>query len=94
MYRPDLIAFVTPAFWLGSFGVELDFRYMSELSRVAVYPLDERVPTKIYDFRIMYELDNIRFQFLIRNMMNYNYTVSERVLGDIRNFAVSVSGNF
>lgn len=94
MYRPDLIAFVTPGLWLGPVGFELDFRYMSELKRVAVYPLDERVPTKIYDFRIMYELSKFKVQFLIRNMMNYNYTVSERVLGEIRNFAVSLSGNF
>ena len=94
LYRPDLTAFVAPSAWLGPIGFELDFRYMSRLKKVAVFPLDERVPTKVFDFRIMYEWSRLRFQFLVRNMLNYNYTVSERVLGEIRNFAVSLSGNF
>lgn len=94
LYRPNLIAFIAPSVWSGPLGVELDFRYMSRIERVAVYPLDERVPTKVFDLRIMYECSKIRLQFLVRNLLNYNYTISERVLGDIRNFAVSISGDF
>jgi hypothetical protein len=93
LYRPDVIAFVAPSLWLGPFGLEMDFRYMSRISKVAVYPLDERVPIKVFDFRVMYEWSKIRFQFLIRNMLNYNYTISERVLGEIRNVAFSISGD-
>ncbi|MBN1480211.1 TonB-dependent receptor [candidate division KSB1 bacterium] len=93
-YRPNLIAFVAPSLWIGSLGVELDFRHMSRIQRVAVYPLDERVPTNVFDFRIMVKWSTLQLQFLIRNMLNYNYTVSERVLGEIRNFAVSISGDF
>ena len=94
LYRPDLIAFVAPSIWAGPLGVELDFRYMSRIEQVAVYPLDERVPTKVFDFRLMVEWSRLRLQFLIKNMLNYNYTISERVLGEIRNFAISISGDF
>ena len=94
LYRPNLIAFVAPSFWAGPLGLEMDFRYMSRLDKVAVYPLDERVPTKVFDLRVMLEWSTFRLQFLVRNLLNYNYTVSERVLGEIRNFAVSVSGDF
>ncbi len=94
VYRPDFIAFVSPAFWNGPFGVQMDFRYMSRLQAVAVFPLDERVPTKVFDLRFHYLWKKLSFQFLIRNALNYNYTVSERVLGEIRNFALALSGNF
>jgi len=93
VYRPNFIAFVSPGFWNGPFGVEMDFRYMSRLEKVAIYPLDERVPTKLFDIRFNYLWKKLNFQFLIRNALNYNYTASERVLGEIRNFALAVSGN-
>ncbi|MBN1464754.1 TonB-dependent receptor, partial [candidate division KSB1 bacterium] len=92
LYRPDLIAFVAPSLWLGNFGFEFDFRYMSRLDKVAVYPLDERVPVKLFDIRLMAELSRFNVQFFIRNLLNYNYTVSERVLGEMRNFGVSFGG--
>lgn len=92
IYRPNFIAFVSPGFWSGPFGIEMDFRYMDRLQKVAVYPLDERVPTKLVDLRLNYMWKKLTFQLLLRNALNYNYTVSERVLGELRNVALAVSG--
>lgn len=94
VYRPNLIANLSPSLWLGPMGLECDFRYMNRLKKVALFALDERVPTKILDCRLIYDWKNIRLQLLVRNALNYNYTVSERVLGEIRNVAFSISGNF
>ena len=94
LYRPQLIAYVSPSIWLGPVGLEADFRYLSRLQRVAVFPLDERVPIKVLDVRLNYFWKSLKIQLLIRNALNYNYTVSERVLGEIRNFAISVGGSF
>ena len=65
---------------------------MDRLQKVAVYPLDERVPTKLVDLRLNYMWKKLTFQLLLRNALNYNYTVSERVLGELRNVALAVSG--
>jgi outer membrane receptor protein involved in Fe transport len=94
VYRPNFIAFLSPGFWNGPFGVEMDFRYMDRLQKVAIYPLDERVPTKLFDLRFNYLWNKLNFQLLVRNVFNYNHTVSERVLGEIRNVAIAVSGSF
>ncbi len=94
LYRPRFISYFTPSFTYGSFVLETDFRYQGKIQRVAIYPLDERVPTKIWDVRLMYQMNHINFQFNIRNALNYNYTISERVLGEIRNFSLSISGDF
>ncbi|MDZ7721732.1 MAG: TonB-dependent receptor [candidate division KSB1 bacterium] len=93
-YRPRFTAFVSPAFQWKNIHVHADYRTMSRLDRVAVYPLDERVPTKVLDLTFEYQWNSYRFQFLIKNALNYNYTVSERVLGEIRHFALSVWGRF
>ncbi|RPH92399.1 MAG: TonB-dependent receptor, partial [Calditrichaeota bacterium] len=92
-YRPHFIAFAAPAFWWGAWGFEVDFRYMSRLRKVSVYPLDERVPVKLVDLRLHYTFKPISLQLVVRNALNYNYTVSERVLGEIRSFSAVLSGN-
>ncbi len=93
LYRPRFIAYISPSFSLGAFSLEADYRYMSRLEKVAVFPLDERVPTRVWDVRLMYKWKNYKLQFDIRNALNYNYTVSERVLGEIRNYSLSLSGD-
>ncbi|MBN2413794.1 TonB-dependent receptor [candidate division KSB1 bacterium] len=93
-YRPKFIAYFSPAFYYGAFTFEADYRYMSKLRKLAIYPLDEQVPTKVWDLRWSYNWSSFKFQFMIKNALNYNYTVSERVLGEIRNYGFSVSSNF
>ncbi len=91
-YRPRFLAFFTPKLQTGNFSLEADYRYAARLARILVYPRDEQVPTKVWNVRLGYEWHGINFQLLINNVANYNYTVSERVLGEIRNYALSVSG--
>ncbi len=92
LYRPRFIGSFSPFIQLGHFTAGADYRYIGRIERVAVYPLDERVPAKIWDLRVGYRLQNWDLQFVVRNAVNYNYTVSERVLGEIRNFMLAISG--
>ncbi len=94
IYRAKFLGYISPGLYYGPFALEADYRYMSEIKKVAVYPLDEKVPTKIWDIRLNYRWNALTFQIQIKNALNYNYTVSERVLGEIRNFMFSVSGDF
>ena len=85
---------MSPVFNWGAWQASADFRYMSRLDRVAVYPADERVPTKVWDARLGYRWNDFTLQLVVRNALNYNYTISERVLGEIRNVALSIQGEF
>lgn len=92
LYRPRFIASISPNLQLGRFTAGADYRYVGRVEKVAVYPLDERVPAKIWDVRLGWRLQNWDFQFIVRNALNYNYTTSERVLGEIRSFMFAISG--
>jgi len=90
MYRPRFVGILSPSLSMGGFSFLADYRYMSRIERVAIYPLDERVPMKVLDLHWRYRWRKLHFQFDVRNALNYNYTVSERVLGEIRNFVFSI----
>ncbi len=92
LYRPRFIASISPNLQLGRFTAGADYRYVGRVEKVAVYPLDERVPAKIWDVRLGWRVQNWDFQFIVRNALNYNYTTSERVLGEIRSFMFAISG--
>ena len=92
LYRPRWIGYLGTTLQLNRFTLEGDYRYISRLENVALFPLDERVATHIVDLRVGYPWKRLLFQFIIKNGFNYNYTVSERVLGEIRNFSFSLSG--
>jgi len=94
LYRPRFIASFSPALQWNAFSCGADFRYLSRLLKVAVYPLDERVPTKIWDVRAGYRWSRLQAQIVVRNAWNYNYTVSERVLGEIRSFMLVLNAEF
>ncbi len=94
LYRPRFIASLSPSLRWQGFTMGADYRYMGRIEKVAVYPLDERVPTKIWDLRCGYRFGKIDVQVVARNALNYNYTVSERVLGEIRNYLLAISGDF
>ena len=94
LYRPRFIGVFSPFLQLGRWTAGADYRYSSRIKKVAVYPLDERVPTKIWDLRLGCRLQNWELQFIVRNALNYNYTVSERVLGEIRNYMFAITGEF
>ena len=59
--------------------------YMSRSDRVQVFPLDDRVPMRLWNMKVNYQWDFILFTGGIHNLFNYNYTTRERLLEPIRN---------
>jgi iron complex outermembrane receptor protein len=93
-YRPRFTAFVSPSLSFGPATLEADYRYMSRYETVTFFPFDERVPQKILNLRLLYRLGQLSMQLAVKNAINYNYTPVERVLGEVRNFAFAISGEF
>jgi iron complex outermembrane receptor protein len=93
-YRPKFTAFVSPSLSLGPATIELDYRYAARYAKVALFPLEERVPQEVVDARLIYRWRKFTFQLSVKNAINYNYTVVERILSEIRNFSFSIYGEF
>ncbi|MCI0696796.1 TonB-dependent receptor [candidate division KSB1 bacterium] len=93
-YRPRFTVFISPSLSFGPATLEADYRYMSRYETVTFFPFDERVPQKVLNLRLLYRLGQLSMQLAVKNAINYNYTPVERVLGEVRNFAFSISGEF
>lgn len=93
-YRPKVIAFINPFIRYGSWEFHADYRYASRIENVKLYYYDERVPQKVWNFRLIYHLGNVDFQLAVNNAFDYYYTQIERTMGEIRNFTVGVTGAF
>lgn len=93
-YRPDLIAYLNPSLHVGSWELHADYRYSSRIKAVKLYQYDDRVPQKVWNFRMIYHLANIDFQLAINNALDYYYTEIERSMGEIRNYTISLIGEF
>jgi outer membrane receptor protein involved in Fe transport len=91
-YRPRFVGHFSPMLQWGPWELALDYRHISRLQKVTVYPLDERVATQVWDAHASYRWRKMRFQVDVRNALNYNYTISERVLGELRNYLFTVAG--
>jgi hypothetical protein len=89
-----VIAFINPFIRYGSWEFHADYRYASRIENVKLFYYDERVPQKVWNFRLIYHLGNIDFQLAVNNAMDYYYTQIERTMGEIRNFTVGVTGAF
>ncbi|NOZ60220.1 MAG: TonB-dependent receptor [Calditrichaeota bacterium] len=81
-------------FDLGKFDFGIDFRYVSKLDSVKVYPTDKRVPQKVWDARVSYKMDRVTLSFNINNLFNYSYTQIERNMAPVRHYVFSVNGRF
>jgi len=93
-YRPDLIAYLNPSLHFGSWEFHADYRYASRIESVKLFQYDDRVPQKVWNFRMVYHLANIDFQLAINNALDYYYTEIERSMGEIRNYTLSIIGEF
>ncbi|MDZ7369932.1 MAG: TonB-dependent receptor [candidate division KSB1 bacterium] len=88
-YRPKSLATLSAAYTFGSFEAGADFRYVSRIERVEVYPNDERVPQKVLDLRAAWKRGSLRLALNVNNVFNYNYTQMERTLMPIRHYVLS-----
>ena len=93
-YRPKLIAHINPSLCLGPWEFHADYQYASRIEAVKLYYYDDRVPQKIWNFRLIYHLTNLDFQIALNNALDYYYTQIERSMGEIRNFTIGVTGEF
>lgn len=93
-YRPKLIAYFNPSIHLGSWELHADYRYASRIEVVKLFQYDDRVPQKVWNFRLIYHLANLDFQLAINNAFDYYYTEIERSMGEIRNFRFGIAGEF
>jgi outer membrane receptor for ferrienterochelin and colicins len=93
-YRPKHLFTCSISFGYGNFEAGMDYRYISRLDSVKVYPTEDRVPQKVLDSRISYELNNITITANINNLLNYQYAQIERNMMPMRHFVLSVTGRF
>jgi len=93
-YRYRVVSLVTPFLRWGPVEVEADYRYANRLDEVEVYPYDQRVPQKVVNLRLRYRLGILTLIASVNNLFNYNYTVIERNMGEIRNASLSVFFEF
>ncbi|MBC7187124.1 MAG: TonB-dependent receptor [Calditrichaeota bacterium] len=93
-YRARHLFTGTVTFTQGPLRVGVDYRYVSRLERVKVYPRDQRVAQKVADLRLGYRLLGNDISFDIGNLFNYNYTQVERTLMPIRHYTMTISRTF
>ncbi len=93
-YRPRVIAYLNPSVQLGHLELHADYRYASRIESVKLFQYDERVPQKVWNFRLIYHHNNLDFQLAVNNALDYYYTQIERTLGEIRNYSFGVTGEF
>ena len=92
-YRPRWSGQLSPSVHLGRVHLRVDYRYASRLEQVTVYASDQRVAQHELNLRLRWELGALDLTAGINNVLNYNYTQIERNLGEIRNFAIGLSGS-
>jgi len=73
------------------FEAGLDFRYVSRLEKVKVYPNDDRVAQKVWDGRISASVMGFQLSFNVNNIFQYNYWQIERNMEPPRNFVFTVN---
>ena len=88
-YRPDLLAFVVPSVRLDPFELQAEYRYASKIDSVMLYTYDQRVPQKVWTFRLYLRLQNFTSIVAFNNAFNYAYTQLERNLGEPRNWTIT-----
>jgi len=93
-YRPNVIAHINPSLNIASFELHADYRYASRIEAVKLYYYDDKVPQKVWNFRLIYHLWNLDLQLALNNAFDYYYTQIERSMGEIRNFTVGITGEF
>lgn len=93
-YRPRFMGMISPSLRLGPFALEGDYRHASRAEAVAYFSNYERVPMKVVNLRARYQWQRLSFLLQVKNAGNYNYTIVEQNLEEIRNVTFSISGEF
>lgn len=93
-YRPQHLVTCAFSVQFGPIEAGVDYRYISRLDSVKVFPDDDRVSQNIVDARIGYHLKRISVSANANNVLNYNYTQVERNMAPMRHYVLTVSTKF
>jgi len=93
-YRPRHLFTSGVTFAHSFFETGIDYRYISRLENVKVYPKDARVPQKIWDARLSFNIFKSTISFNINNLFQYNYLQIERNIAPMRHYVLTLSHEF
>ncbi len=93
-YRQKFIAFIAPSLRLGNFELQADYKYGSaqEVYQLSAFP--QLVAQKVLDTRLFYYFKDHTFYVGVNNAGNYNYTLRDESIEEIRNFVVGYMVEF
>jgi outer membrane receptor for ferrienterochelin and colicins len=93
-YRPRHLFTLSSTFSIGKIDIGADYRYVSRIERVKVYPMDDRVEQNVLNGRIAVHIKNYTITANVNNAFNQNYTQMERTIMPIRHFVLTLSSLF
>lgn len=88
-YRPKHLLTVNGTLNLSRYSLGADFRYVSRIEAVRIYPDDPRVEQRVLNFRLSGNFKPLLLTFNVYNALQWNYTQIERTLEPIRSFALT-----
>lgn len=91
-YRPKFSGYIMPSVKLGPVTLETEYRYLSRFDRVSFFLNEQRVAQKTWNVRARYNWRTFDVLFQVKNANNYNHTVVEQNIGEVRNFSISLIG--
>jgi iron complex outermembrane receptor protein len=92
-YRPEHLLTAALSLRHGLFETGIDYRYVSRVENVKVYPDDDRVPHHVLDGRVGASFGSYTLTLNVNNILNYNYTQIERNLAPIRHYTLTLLAN-
>ena len=60
-FRPKLLATYQSSLRYGNLQRQVDYRYISKINEVKSYPINDRIPMKLLEVRIIYEIWKLSF---------------------------------
>lgn len=93
-YRPRHLLTFSGTFTWRVVDIGADYRYVSRLEKVKVYPMDDRVPQQVFNARVAVHLGGYTLSANVNNAFNYAYTQMERTIMPIRHYVLTLSSRF
>ncbi len=91
-YRPRHILQSTLLYTRGPFEISSDYRYISRIEVVKLYPTDDRVAQKVVNLHLTWRFGGWAISGHVNNLFNHNHTQMERTLMPIRNYTLTIAG--
>ncbi len=92
-YRPRHMLTASLDFNKGIFSTGFDFRFVSRLDSVKVYPDEDRIDQKIFNGRLGLNFGNYVLTFNVNNIFNYSYMQVERNMAPVRHYTITFMTN-